>query len=179
MNRPQAFQPMRHYTSALLIQRHTPVLKRQGNGTDCGIFTLLYQQTVSNWYGAVAGQAFTDAHIQELLNALRTINQDNAGRHREWVRIHMHTWWRGNWEGEDPVTPPGKHQRQVQRRRHRRRAQETYILEGQSTDHSPTRAADTETTHMEQVRTTMINILVPIIYIPTVIHRIVMIIIVE
>ena len=149
MNRPQAFQPMRHYTSALLIRRHTPVLKRQGNGTDCGIFTLLYQQTVSNWYGAVAGQAFTDAHIQELLNALRTITQDHAGRHREWVRIHMHTWWRGNWEGEDPVTPTGQHQRQVQRRRHRRRAPETCILEGRATDHSPTRAADTEDTRTE------------------------------
>ena len=59
-------------------------------------------------------------------------------------------WWRGNWEGEDPVNPPGKHQRQVQRRRHRRRAQETYILDGQSTDHSPTRAADTEATCIEQ-----------------------------
>ena len=121
---------------------HTPVLRRQCNGTDCGIFTLLYQQTVSSWYGAAAGQTFTDAHIQELLNALRTINQDNAGRHREWVRIHMNTWWRGNWEGEDPVTPTGQHQRQVQRRRHRRRAPETCILEGRATDQSPTRAPE-------------------------------------
>ena len=129
---------------------HTPVLRRQCNGTDCGIFTLLYQQTVSSWYGTAAGQTFTDAHIQELINSLRTINQDNAGRHREWVRIHMHTWWRGNWEGGDSVTPPGKHQRQVQRRRHRRRVQETYMMEGQSTDHSPTRAADTDTTRLEQ-----------------------------
>ena len=110
-NRPQAFQPTRHYTSALRMRTHTPVLSRQCNGTDCGIFTLLYQQTVSNWYGTAAGQTFTDAQIQELINSLRTINQDTAGRHREWVRIHMHTWWRGNWEGADPVTPTGTHQR--------------------------------------------------------------------
>ena len=81
-NRPQAFQPMRHYTSALRMRTHTPVLSRQCNGTDCGIFTLLYQQTVSNWYGAAAGQTFTDAQIQALLNSLRTINQDAASRHR-------------------------------------------------------------------------------------------------
>ena len=111
---------------------------------------------MSSWYGTAAGQTFTDAHIQELINSLRTINQDNAGRHREWVRIHMHTWWRGDWEGGDPVTPPGKHQRQVQRRRHRRRVQETYMLEGQSTDHSPTRAADTDTTRLEQESCTVI-----------------------
>ena len=95
-NRPQAFQPTRHYTSALRMRMHNPVLMRQCNGTDCGIFTLLYQQTVSNWYGTAAGQTFTDAQIQEMINSLRTINQDTADRHREWIRIHMHTWWRGN-----------------------------------------------------------------------------------
>ena len=94
-NRPQAFQPTRHYTSALRIRTYTSVLTRQCNGTDCGIFTLLYQQTVSNWYGTAAGQTFTDAQIQALLNLLGTINQDTAGRHREWM---------GNWEGVDPVT---------------------------------------------------------------------------
>jgi hypothetical protein len=56
MNRPQAFQPTRHYTSELQIRTHCPVLPRQCNGTDCGIFTLLYQQTVSNRYGTTAGQ---------------------------------------------------------------------------------------------------------------------------
>ena len=123
---------------------------RQCNGTDCGIFTLLYQQTVSNWYGAAAGQTFTDAHIQALIKSLRTINQDTAGRHREWVRIHMHTWWRGNCNGADPVTPPGTHQRQVQRRCHQRRVQETYMLECQSTNHSATQADDIDTTSLEQ-----------------------------
>ena len=37
----------------------------------------------------------------------------------------------------------------MQRRRHRRRAPETYILDGRATDHSPTRAADTEDTRTE------------------------------
>ena len=96
MNRPQAFQPNRHYTSELRIRTHCPVLQRQGNGTDCGIFTLLYQQIVSNWYGTTAGQEFTEEHIQDLLHALGTINQDMANRHRRWLRIHMHTWWTGN-----------------------------------------------------------------------------------
>ena len=50
-----------HYTSALRMRTHTPVLLRQCNDTDCGIFTLLYQQTVSNWYGTAAGQTFTNA----------------------------------------------------------------------------------------------------------------------
>ena len=85
-NRPQAFQPTRHYTSALRMHTHTPVLTLQCNGTDCGIFTLLYQQTVSNWYGTAAGQTFTEPQIQDLINSLRTINQDTASRHREWGR---------------------------------------------------------------------------------------------
>ena len=131
MTRPQAFQPTRHYTSTLSMRTHTPGLSRQCNGTDCGFFALLYQQAVSNWYGAAAGQTFTDAQIQALLNSLGTINQDAASRHREWIRTHMHTWWRGNWEGADPITPTGTHQRQVQRRRHRRRVQETCIVEYQ------------------------------------------------
>ena len=68
----------------------------------------------------------------------------------------MHTWWRGNWEGGDPVTPPVMYQRQVQRRRHRHRVQETYMLECQSTDHSTTQAADTDTTRLKQVSCTVI-----------------------
>ena len=138
------------------MRMHTPALMRQCNGTDCGVFTLLYQQTVSNRYGTAAGQTFTDAQIQELINLLRTINQDTAGRHREWVRIHMRTWWRGNWEGADPVTPPGTHQRQVQRRRHRRRVHETCMLEYQSTDHSATQAADSDKIRLEQESCTSI-----------------------
>ena len=150
MTRPQAFQPTRHYTSTLRIRTHTPGLSRQCNGTDCGIFTLLYQQAVSNWYGAAAGQTFTDAQIQELLNSLRTINQDTASQHRAWICINMHTWWRGNWEGTDPITPSGKHQRQVQQRRQRRRVQETDVVESQPTDHSTTQSDGSNTTGLEQ-----------------------------
>ena len=90
-NRPQAFQPTRHYTSALRMRMHTPVLMQQCNGTDCGIFTLLYQQTVSNWYGTAAGQTFTDAQIQELIKSLRTINQDtDAGIESGYVFTCIH-----------------------------------------------------------------------------------------
>ena len=63
MNRPQAFQPTRHYTSAKRIRTYTPVLSRQCKGINCGIFTLLYQQTVSNQYGTAAGQIFTEPQI--------------------------------------------------------------------------------------------------------------------
>jgi hypothetical protein len=42
MNRPQVFQPTRHYSSDLTIRTHNLKLSRQHNGTDCGIFTLLY-----------------------------------------------------------------------------------------------------------------------------------------
>ena len=62
----------------------------------------------------------------------------------------MHTWWRGNWEGADPITPPGTHQRQVQLRRQRRRVQETCIGESQPTDHSATQSADRDTAKLEQ-----------------------------
>ena len=139
------------------MRMHTPALMRQRNGTDCGIFTLLYQQTVSNWYGTAAGQTFNDTRIQELINSLRTINQDTADRHREWVRINMHTWWRGNWEGAATVTPPGTHQRQVQKRRHRRRVQETCMVEYQTTEPSATQAADRDTTKLEQESCTSVT----------------------
>ena len=68
MNRPQVFQPTRHYSSDLIIRTHYLKLSRQHNGTDCGIFTLLYQQTASRWYGTTAGQEFTNGHIQDLIN---------------------------------------------------------------------------------------------------------------
>ena len=127
------------------MRKHTPTLQRQCNGTDCGIFTLLYQQAVSNWYGTAAGQTFTDAQIQALIKSLGSINQDTADRHREWIRINMHTWWRGNWEGADKVNPPGTHQQQVQQRRQRCRVQETYMQESQTADSAVTQAADRDT----------------------------------
>ena len=150
MTRPQEYQPTRHYTSTLRIRTHTPSLSRQCNGTDCGIFTLLYQQAASNWYGAAAGQTFSDAQIRELLNALCTINQATASRHREWIRTHMHTWWRDSWEGTDPITPPGEHQRQVQQRRQRRRVQDSGLVESQPTDHSTTQSDDRNTPGLAQ-----------------------------
>ena len=134
----------------LRIRTYTPSLSPQCNGTDCGIFTLLYQQAVSNWYGAAAGQTFSDAQIRELLNALCTINQATASRHREWIRTHMHTWWRESWEGTDPITPPGEHQRQVQQRRQRRRVQDPGVVESQPTDHSTTQSDDSNTTGLAQ-----------------------------
>jgi Ulp1 family protease len=54
MNRPQVFQPTRHYSSDLAICTHNLKLSRQHNGTDCGIFSLLYQQTTRRWYGTAA-----------------------------------------------------------------------------------------------------------------------------
>ena len=48
---------------------------------------------------------------------------------------HAHTWWM---------------YRQPGRRRHRRREQETRIVEYQSTDHSATQSADSDTTRLEQ-----------------------------
>jgi hypothetical protein len=82
MNIPQAFQPTRYYSSDLMIRAHYPKLPRQHNGTDCGIFTLLYQQTVSRWYGTVAGQEFTNDSIQDLLSSLGNIDQAAASEHR-------------------------------------------------------------------------------------------------
>ena len=96
MTRPQAFQPTRHYSSDLIIQTHNLKLSRQHNGTDCGIFTLLYQQTASRWYGTTVGQEFTDDHIQDLISSLGTIDQEAASEHRRWLRNHMHTWWTGD-----------------------------------------------------------------------------------
>ena len=92
MNIPQAFQPTRYYSSDLMIRAHYPKLPRQHNGTDCGVFTLLYQQTVSRWYGTVAGQEFTNESIQDLLSSLGNIDQAAASKHRGWLCKHMHTW---------------------------------------------------------------------------------------
>ena len=95
MNRPMKYQPNRHYSSALTVRTHSPGLPRQANGTDCGIFTLLYHQTLSNWYGKTAGQTFTNGHIQELIRLLGNVNQEAAHEYRRRLRIHMHTWWTG------------------------------------------------------------------------------------
>jgi hypothetical protein len=124
MNRPQRYQPNRHYSSALTIRTHSSVLPRQTNGTVCGIFTLLYHRTLSNWYGRTVGQTFTQGHIQELLRSLEDVTLETAHEYRRKLRIQMHTWWTGTWEGPNPVLPPRVHQRNLQMRRQRRREQQ-------------------------------------------------------
>ena len=96
-NRRQRFQPDRRYTSNLAIRTIIPklALSRQENGTDCGIFTLLYQYTLHAWYGAAAGHEFTEEQIIELVRALQLVTQAQAHADREWLRIYMHTWWTG------------------------------------------------------------------------------------
>ena len=96
-NRKQRFQPDRRYTSNLEINTitPTPALSRQENGTDCGIFTLLYQTTLHAWYGIAAGHDLTEKRIKELICALQMVTQTRAHAHCEWLRIHMHTWWTG------------------------------------------------------------------------------------
>jgi Ulp1 family protease len=121
MNRPTRYQSNRHYSSALTIRTHSPALPRKTNGTDCGIFTLLYHRTLSNWYGITAGQTFTQGHIQELLRSLGQVTQETAHEYRRRLCIQMHTWWTETWEGPNSVLPPGVHQRNLQMRRQRRR----------------------------------------------------------
>ena len=62
----------------------------------------------------------------------------------------MHFWWRDSWEGTDPITPPGEHQRQVQQRRQRRRVQDSGLVESQPTDHSTTQSDDRNTPGLAQ-----------------------------
>jgi hypothetical protein len=126
MNRPPVFQPTWHYSSDLIMRMHNLKLSRQHNGTDCGVFILLYQQTASRWYGITAGQEFTNGHIQDLISSFGTIDQGAASEHRRWLRNHMHTWWTGIWNGADPSTPPRVHQQNLHRRRTRRREREMH-----------------------------------------------------
>ena len=58
LTQPQFFQPTRHYTSPLEIRTCCLWLHHQENGTDCGIFSLIYQQALSKWYGEAAGHIF-------------------------------------------------------------------------------------------------------------------------
>ena len=67
---------------------------------------------------------FTDDHIKELLRLLGTTTQEAAHKYRRWLRIRMHIWWIGNWNGADLIIPLGVHQRNLQWRCDRRRARE-------------------------------------------------------
>ena len=56
----QCFRPNGAYTSTLTIRTITPALSMQDNDTDCEIFTLMDQKTLSDWYGDAAGHEFTE-----------------------------------------------------------------------------------------------------------------------
>jgi len=101
----QCFRPNGAYTSPLTIRTITPALPMQDNDTDCGIFTLMYQKTLSDWYGDAAGQEFTEVRINALIRELEKVTNQRATEYRKWLRIHMHTWWKGNWNEILPVLP--------------------------------------------------------------------------
>ena len=103
----QQFHPEQMYSSSLQIRTQSPTLPRQNNGTDCGIFTLMYQQTLSNWYGANAGQEFTEARVQDLIHELQEVTPARVREHRTWLRHNMHKWWQGRWVAPAPVYPQG------------------------------------------------------------------------
>jgi hypothetical protein len=88
----QQFHPEQIYSSPLKIRTQSPTLPRQNNGTDCGIFTLMYQQTLSNWYGANAGQEFTEARVQNLIHELQEVTPMRVREHQTWLRHNMHKW---------------------------------------------------------------------------------------
>ena len=89
------FQPEQLYTSPLLICTQAPKLPRQINGTDCGIFTLMYQQTLSNWYGVHAGQEFTEARVQDLIREQQKVTPARVREHRQLLKQNMQKWWQG------------------------------------------------------------------------------------
>ena len=69
----------------------------------------------------------------------------------------MHTWWTGNWNGTDPVIPPGIHQRQLQRRRNRRKVHETCLPEIHSSDEVSVLPSEANSTsQLEHEQCTMI-----------------------
>jgi hypothetical protein len=81
----------------------------------------------------LAKSSQTPTSINELIRSLKTITQHTAREHRRWLQIHMYTWWTDNGYGEDPILPPGVHQRNLQRRGDRRRAGEVKDRTGQET----------------------------------------------
>ena len=101
------FQSEQIYTSPLRISTQTSKLPRQTNGTDCGIFTLMYQQTLSNWYRVHVGLEFTEARIQVLIQDLQTVTPAWVREHRKWLRQNMHKWWQDRWVEPTPIAPQG------------------------------------------------------------------------
>ena len=67
----------------------------------------MYQQTLSNWYGVNAGQEFTEARVQNLIQELQEVTPARVREHRTWLRHNMHKWWQGRWVAPAPVYPQG------------------------------------------------------------------------
>ena len=140
----QQFHPEQIYSSPLQIRTQTPTLPRQTNGTDCGIFTLMYQQTLSNWYGANAGQEFTEARVQNLIHELQEVTPVRVREHRTWLRHNMHKWWQGRWVAPTPVDPQGvAHQRTTSAAMLRTAEDSNQVLRQLEASHR-TRAHDTQ-----------------------------------
>ena len=82
------------YQSTLAIRTFIPSLPRQESGTDFGIFTLLYQHTLSQRYGEAAGYESAESRITSPLNALKAVTRTyRVKAHRTWLRHTMHSWW--------------------------------------------------------------------------------------
>jgi hypothetical protein len=123
LTRPQAFQQPRHYMSSLDIRRRCPRLPRQENGADCGIFTLMYQQALSKWYGAAAGHDFTEEWLEKLIMELQAVTQPKVKVHRMWLRCNMHTWWPQTVQKDNLQVAPTVRMQQREKRRLQRTTQ--------------------------------------------------------
>ena len=66
----------------------------------------MYQRTLSNWYGESAGLEFTEVRVQALIRDLEQVTPALVREHRKWLRLNMHKWWKGLWEGPTPILPP-------------------------------------------------------------------------
>jgi hypothetical protein len=106
LTRPQAFKQTRHYTSSLDIRRRCPQPPRQENGTDCGNYTLMYQQALSKWYGDAPGHDFTEEWIEKLTRELQAVTQSKVQDHRTWLHRTMHTWWTHTVQNDNMQVPP-------------------------------------------------------------------------
>ena len=122
------FSPEKQYTSPLMIHTIMPTLPKQTNSTDCGIFTLMYQRTLSNWYGESAGLEFTEVRVQALIRDLEQVTPALVREHRKWLRLNMHKWWKGLWEGPTPILPPHVQQQ------HRAAVAEIVVIEDSKQD---------------------------------------------
>ena len=104
-----------------MIRTFITSLPRQESGTVFGIFTLLYQHTLSQRYGEATGYEFAESRITSPLNALKAVTRTyRVKAHRLWLWHTMHSWWPMTMDKDELHIPPaGKQQRcearQVQR----------------------------------------------------------------